>query len=93
MFEPSGSSSAARGHRRSLPVWSWWLLGACITGPAGMAAGILALKYAEASALAPYQYVRLVFAGFAGLFVFHEPLGIMTIIGAMLIVVACIVNE
>ena len=43
---------------------SRWLIGLLVLGPAGPVSGILALRHADASMLAPLNYVRHVFVQF-----------------------------
>jgi drug/metabolite transporter (DMT)-like permease len=70
-------------------LWPW-LLAATITGPLGMFTGIVALRYADASTLAPLSYVRLVMAIVLGAVFFSEPVGLATLLGALVIIVACV---
>jgi drug/metabolite transporter (DMT)-like permease len=70
-------------------LWPW-MLAAAITGPLGMYCGIVALHYADASALAPYAYLRLALATGAAVIFFGESLGLDSIIGSCIIVAACV---
>jgi drug/metabolite transporter (DMT)-like permease len=47
---------------------------------------IEAYKRAEASALAPFPYLRLIFAAMVGTLVFGEPVLSATVVGAVLII-------
>jgi drug/metabolite transporter (DMT)-like permease len=72
------------------PIASWpWLLG-LVTGPLGMFAGIVALRYAEASQLAPITYVRLLLATAIGAVWLAEPLSTAAAVGSIVIVTACV---
>lgn len=55
-------------------------------------ANIQAYKVGDASAIAPVDYVRLLFAGLIGWLIFHESPEMETLIGATLIIVASIVT-
>jgi drug/metabolite transporter (DMT)-like permease len=57
-----------------------------LLGTAVMWLTVEAYRYAEASALAPFPYLRLLFSAIAGVLLFGEMLRIMTLIGAALIV-------
>lgn len=77
----------------ALPALAWhgWtnsacLLGAALLGPAGMHLWINALRLADASAVAPISYTRLVFAAAAGALIFGEALDGWLLAGAALIV-------
>lgn len=52
-------------------VWPW-LSGVLIFGPLGMYCGIVAVRHASASSLAPYTFLRLVIAVIGGLILFRE---------------------
>ncbi|MCQ4158580.1 DMT family transporter [Roseomonas sp. GC11] len=72
-------------------AWPGWtnaalLAGSSILGPAGMHLWINALRLADASALSPISYVRLVFAALAGALLFHEAVDLWLAGGAALIV-------
>ena len=73
-------------------LWPW-LAVICVSGPLGMYAGILAVRYAEASTLAPYTYVRLVLAMTGATLVFGEVPDLVSITGVSCIVVACVVVD
>ena len=73
-------------------LWPW-LAATCIAGPFGMYVGILALRYADASTLAPYTYVRLVLAEAGATLAFGEVPDIVSIIGVILIFVACVLVD
>jgi drug/metabolite transporter (DMT)-like permease len=72
-----------------LAMWLW-LVVTCFAGPVGMYAGILALRYAEASTLAPFSYARLVLAMAGVSVVFGEQPSVLSLIGAAAIVAACL---
>jgi drug/metabolite transporter (DMT)-like permease len=73
-------------------LWPW-LAATCIAGPFGMYIGILALRYADASTLAPYTYVRLVLATAGATLAFGEVPDLVSIIGVILIFVACVLVD
>ena len=58
------------------------------TGTLGAWLMVAAYKRAEASALAPYSYARLIFAALLGYWVFGDLVATSTIAGALLIVVS-----
>lgn len=62
------------------------LLGALVFGTAGYWAIIGATRIGEVSVVAPFRYVRLVFAVLIGAFVFAEWPDVMTLLGSGLIV-------
>ncbi|WP_245870301.1 DMT family transporter [Teichococcus rhizosphaerae] len=70
------------------PGWTNFLLlvGAGLLGPAGMHLWINALRLADASAVAPISYVRLIFAAAAGALLFAEAVDGWLLAGAALIV-------
>jgi drug/metabolite transporter (DMT)-like permease len=70
-----------------------WLLGILMLGPAGMYCGILAVRHADASTLAPYSYVRLILASAGSLLIFHETPGWASIAGAAIILAACLMGS
>ena len=70
-----------------------WLAVTCIAGPFGTYSGILAVRYADASTLAPYTYVRLVLAMAGATLAFREVPDFVSIIGVIFIVVACVVVD
>ena len=73
-------------------LWPW-LAVTCIAGPFGTYAGILAVRYADASTLAPYTYVRLVLAMAGATLAFREVPDFVSIIGVIFIVVAGVVVD
>jgi drug/metabolite transporter (DMT)-like permease len=76
------------------PIALWpWLIATCLAGPLGMFVGILAVRYADTSTLAPYSYVRLLLALAGASLAFGEPPDPLSITGAMAIVVACILAD
>jgi len=70
-----------------------WLAVICIAGPLGMYAGILAVRYADVSTLAPYAYVRLVLAMAGAMLVFGEMPDLVSITGVVCIVIACVLVD
>jgi drug/metabolite transporter (DMT)-like permease len=73
-------------------LWPW-LAPVCIAGPLGMYAGILAVRYADASTLAPYTYVRLVLAMTGTTLAFGEMPDLVSIVGVILIAGACVMVD
>jgi drug/metabolite transporter (DMT)-like permease len=76
----------------SLLSWTWppWttsllMVGIALLGMAGQYASITAYRYADASALAPVSYVRIVVSGFIGAVVFGEVFEIPTLVGSAVI--------
>jgi drug/metabolite transporter (DMT)-like permease len=76
-----------------LLAWEWpdarqacWLAVIGIFGPAGQYVAIRAFRLGEASALAPVDYARLLFAVAAGYLVFAEVPDAWTVAGAAIIV-------
>jgi drug/metabolite transporter (DMT)-like permease len=76
----------------AVPLWPW-LIATCVAGPLGMYVGILAVRYADASTLAPYTYVRLVLAVIGATLVFGEMPDLVSIAGVIGIVIACVVAD
>jgi drug/metabolite transporter (DMT)-like permease len=68
----------------------FWLPGLLFLGPLGMLAGIVAVRHAEASMLAPYTLLRLVVSIAAGLVLFHEAPDVLSGIGAGAILASCL---
>lgn len=78
----------------------WWIppdplgialiLAGAIAGGIGMALMIEAYRVGEVSALAPFPYLRLVFAMAAGWLVFSETPGLHTVIGSAIVVAAAL---
>lgn len=67
--------------------WDWVLvLVVALSGVAGNLATIVALRLAEASALAPIDYSRLVFATGAGILLFDEAPDALTLLGMAIVV-------
>jgi drug/metabolite transporter (DMT)-like permease len=81
----------AMGDVPSLEV-AVWPAAVFFLGPLGMYAGIVALKYADASSLGPYTLLRLVIAVIAAVVVFHEPPAIESVLGAGLILASCLLS-
>jgi drug/metabolite transporter (DMT)-like permease len=67
------------------PAETWLLAVVCTAGPLSHVLMIMALRIGDASALAPVDYVRLVFATVAGYFLFAELPDIWTWAGAAII--------
>lgn len=69
-----------------------WLPAIFVLGPLGMYAGIAAVRHASAAMLGPYTLVRLVIALLGGAIVFGESPGIVSLIGALLIIASCVMS-
>jgi len=70
-------------------VWPW--LGAImVLGPLGTYMRILAIRAADVSVLAPFDYTRLVINAVVAVVVFNELPDTMTLIGAGIIVIGCV---
>ncbi len=70
-------------------VWPW-LSGVLIFGPVGMYAGLLAIRYASASSLGPYTFLRLAIATVAGSALFHEIPDLLSWLGIATILLSCV---
>jgi drug/metabolite transporter (DMT)-like permease len=70
-------------------VWPW-LSGVLIFGPVGMYAGIVAIRYASASSLGPYTFLRLVIATIGSIVLFHEVPGLLSWLGIAAILSSCL---
>ncbi|MDB5368942.1 MAG: putative rane protein [Roseomonas sp.] len=72
-------------------AWPGWnnamlLAGVAVLGPAAMQLWIGALRLADASAIAPVSYIRLVFAAATGVLLFQEGVDAWLVAGAVLII-------
>ena len=67
-----------------------WLALFLFLGPLGMYAGIVALKYADASLLGPFTLVRLIIGVIAGAAIFSEFPDLLTSAGTALICLSCV---
>ena len=67
------------------------LMGMALTGTFGAWLMVVAYKHAQPSAVAPFTYVRLVFAAAVGLWVFGDTILPTTLLGALLIVASNLV--
>lgn len=81
----------------ALPGLAWhgwtqagWLVAMAISGPAGMFLWISALRIADASALAPVSYTRLIFALGLGYLLFREIPHGWTLAGAAVVVASAL---
>lgn len=72
-----------------LAVWPW-LSGVLIFGPVGMYAGMVALRHASASSLAPYTLLRLVIAVVGGIILFGELPDLFSWLGVAAILSSCL---
>ncbi len=66
-----------------------WLLAISVLGTSGLYIGLMAIKAAELSVLAPFDYTRLIMAAVLGLIFFHEVPDLTGFIGAAVITIAC----
>jgi drug/metabolite transporter (DMT)-like permease len=69
-----------------------WLPGLFVFGPVGMYLGIVAVKHANAALLGPYTLLRLVIAVIAGVIIFRELPDLLSVCGATLILVSCLIS-
>ena len=72
------------------PLDTWpWLLAISVLGTAGLYIGLMAIRSAELSVLAPFDYTRLIMAAGLGLVFFGESPDLVGFIGAGVITIAC----
>jgi drug/metabolite transporter (DMT)-like permease len=86
----------------SLPALVWaarpaastlvWLPALAFLGPMGVYCGIAAARHSSAATLGPYTLLRLVIALSAGIVIFHEMPGVMSAVGASLILGSCFLS-
>lgn len=70
----------------STPV-DWFFLGLIgVVGWAGHQCWAMAYRYAETSALAPFQYVHIVYMALASWLIFHEPPTLETMLGGAIVI-------
>lgn len=74
----------------SLSDWPW-MIGISITGSCGLYVGLMAIRSADLSVLAPFDYTRLLMAAGFGILFFAETPDVATFAGAGVIVLACAV--
>jgi drug/metabolite transporter (DMT)-like permease len=70
-------------------VWPW-LAGVLIFGPIGMYLGMVAVRHASASSLAPYTLLRLVIASIGGVVFFREIPDLLSWLGIAAILLSCL---
>jgi drug/metabolite transporter (DMT)-like permease len=70
-------------------VWPW-LSGVLVFGPVGMYLGIVAVRYASASSLGPYTFLRLVIAVIGGIVFFGETPDPLSWLGVVAILSSCL---
>jgi drug/metabolite transporter (DMT)-like permease len=70
-------------------VWPW-LSGVLIFGPIGMYLGMVAVRHASASSLAPYTLLRLVIASVGGIAFFREIPDLLSCLGMAAILLSCL---
>ena len=69
-----------------LPMTWFWLVFLALVSILRQVSDIQAYRYAEASVIAPFAYLRLVFIGIGAYFIFDELPDLPTIIGAAIII-------
>lgn len=69
-----------------LPMTWFWLIFLALVSILRQVSDIQAYRYAEASVIAPFAYLRLVFIGIGAYFIFDELPDMPTIIGAAIII-------
>jgi drug/metabolite transporter (DMT)-like permease len=72
-------------------IWPW-LSGVLIFGPVGMYAGMVAIRYASASSLGPYTFLRLVIAVIGGIILFREIPDLLSWLGVAAILASCLLT-
>ncbi len=71
-------------------IEAWpYMVGISILGSSGLYVGLMAIRAADLSVLAPFDYSRLIMAAGFGILVFGEMPGVATFAGAAVIVLAC----
>lgn len=71
-------------------IESWpWMAGISVLGSSGLYVGLMAIRAADLSVLAPFDYSRLIMAAGFGIVFFGEMPDLITFVGAGLIVLAC----
>jgi len=76
-------------HGASTAQVSPLMLGLLILGPLGQFLGIVALRYADVSTIAPTTYARLILASWAAWLIFGEAIDPWSLIGAVIITASC----
>lgn len=73
------------------PPWSelHCMLGISVLGSSGLYVGLMAIRAADLSVLAPFDYSRLIMAAGFGLVLFSEVPDLASLIGAAVITIAC----
>jgi drug/metabolite transporter (DMT)-like permease len=75
------------GELRALNSVEWWMvLGGCVFGVLGYYGIVVAMRVADASAVTPFRYTRLLFSILAGVIIFGERPDALTLVGAGLII-------
>jgi drug/metabolite transporter (DMT)-like permease len=70
-------------------VWPW-LLAIALLGPAALYIGLLAIRAADMSVIAPFDYTRLIMAAAIGLTLFGESPNAADFAGAAIVTLACV---
>jgi drug/metabolite transporter (DMT)-like permease len=83
-FAPGAASAPAH------PSWLW--VGLLVLGPAGFHAGVLAVRKARISELAPWLYIRLALSSLIGMSVFNEIPDAWTVVGLTLVLLSCLLT-
>jgi drug/metabolite transporter (DMT)-like permease len=71
------------------PEYWPWMLGISVLGSSGLYVGLLAIRSADLSVLAPFDYSRLIMAAGFGILLFGEVPDLTTLVGAAVITLAC----
>src|SRR5580704_3304362 len=75
---------------RHIPSLAWWLwVSPLLANPIANCLALLALRYTDVVALAPYPFIRLPIAAVIGFVIFHELPDAYSFAGAMMILLAC----
>lgn len=69
-------------------LWPW-MVGISVLGSSGLYVGLMAIRAADLSVLAPFDYSRLIMAAGFGIVLFGEMPDASTLIGAAVITLAC----
>ena len=69
-------------------LWPW-MVGTSVLGSSGLYVGLMAIRAADLSVLAPFDYSRLIMAAGFGIVLFGEMPDASTLIGAAVITLAC----
>jgi len=79
--------------QQAWPAFELGFLAIIVIGPLGTYLGILAVRYADVSILAPYTYTRLLMIALIAPLVFNETLTLRVVVAALVIVAACVLSS